>query len=69
MTTTYNSIVKDGEPTYGGYSGAIVVEENNALRIPDALSLEAAAPLMCAGVTLYSPLRHWNAGPGKRVAL
>ncbi|HYB35676.1 MAG TPA: NAD(P)-dependent alcohol dehydrogenase [Mycobacterium sp.] len=69
MTTTYNGIGKDGQPTYGGYSGAIVVDENYVLRIPDALPLDAAAPLLCAGITLYSPLRHWNAGPGKRVAV
>src|SRR5699024_5059674 len=51
------------------YSGAIVVDENYVLRIPDPVPLDAAAPLLCAGVTLYSPLRHWNAGPGKRVAV
>ena len=66
---TYNGVDKDGQPTQGGYSGAIVVDENYVLRIPDALPLDAAAPLLCAGVTLYSPLRHWNAGPGKRVAV
>jgi uncharacterized zinc-type alcohol dehydrogenase-like protein len=69
MVGTYNTIGKDGEPTYGGYSGSIVVDENYVLRIPDALPLEAAAPLLCAGITTYSPLRHWNAGPGKRVAI
>ena len=56
-------------PTQGGYSGAIVVDENYVLRIPDSIPLDAAAPLLCAGITLYSPLRHWNAGPGKRVAV
>ncbi|MGH3959851.1 NAD(P)-dependent alcohol dehydrogenase [Mycobacterium sp.] len=69
MITTYNNVGRDGQPTYGGYSQAIVVDENYVLRIPDALPLDAAAPLLCAGVTLYSPLRHWNAGPGKRVAV
>jgi uncharacterized zinc-type alcohol dehydrogenase-like protein len=69
MTTTYNSVGKDGQPTYGGYSGAIVVDENYVLHIPDALALDAAAPLLCAGITLYSPLRHWNAGPDKRIAV
>jgi uncharacterized zinc-type alcohol dehydrogenase-like protein len=69
MTTTYNSVGRDGQPTYGGYSGAIVVDENYVLRIPDALPLDAAAPLLCAGITLYSPLRHWNAAPGKRIAV
>ncbi|KAA8970134.1 NAD(P)-dependent alcohol dehydrogenase [Mycobacterium sp.] len=69
MTTTYNGIGRDGRPTYGGYSSAIVVDENYVLRIPDALPLDVAAPLLCAGITLYSPLRHWNAGPGTRVAV
>ncbi|HYZ66548.1 MAG TPA: NAD(P)-dependent alcohol dehydrogenase [Mycobacterium sp.] len=69
MVGTYNAFLKDGEPTYGGYSGAIVVDENYVLRIPDSILLDAAAPLLCAGITLYSPLRHWNAGPGKEVAI
>ena len=69
MIGTYNAIGRDGEATQGGYSGAIVVDENYVLRIPDAIPLDAAAPLLCAGITLYSPLRHWNAGPGKRVAV
>ncbi|MGW0768351.1 NAD(P)-dependent alcohol dehydrogenase [Streptomyces sp. NPDC002676] len=66
---TYNAIGKDGEPTYGGYSEKIVVDENFVVRIPDGLSLDVAAPLLCAGITTYSPLRHWNAGPGKKVAI
>lgn len=69
MIGTYNAVGRDGQPTYGGYSQAIVVDENYVLRIPDSLPLDAAAPLLCAGITLYSPLRHWNAGPGKRVAV
>ena len=69
MVGTYNGVGRDGQPTQGGYSGAIVVDENYVLRIPDSIPLEAAAPLLCAGITLYSPLRHWNAGPGKRVAV
>ena len=69
MVGTYNAVEKNGEKTYGGYSGAIVVDENYVLRIPDSIPLDAAAPLLCAGITLYSPLRHWNAGPGKRVAI
>jgi uncharacterized zinc-type alcohol dehydrogenase-like protein len=69
MVGTYNAVGKDGTPTYGGYSGAIVVDENYVLRIPDSIPLDAAAPLLCAGITLYSPLRHWNAGPGRRVAV
>ncbi|MDX3307908.1 NAD(P)-dependent alcohol dehydrogenase [Streptomyces sp. NPDC054884] len=66
---TYNAVGKDGEPTYGGYSQKIVVDENYVLRIPDGLKLDEAAPLLCAGITTYSPLRHWNAGPGKQVAI
>lgn len=69
MTGTYNGVDRDGRPTQGGYSGAIVVDENYVLRIPDSLPLDAAAPLLCAGITTYSPLRHWNVGPGTRVAV
>ncbi|MCA0331430.1 MAG: NAD(P)-dependent alcohol dehydrogenase [Actinobacteria bacterium] len=66
---TYNSRGYDGEPTYGGYSTHIVVKDAFALRIPDALSSDVAAPLLCAGITTYSPLRHWKVGPGSRVAV
>jgi uncharacterized zinc-type alcohol dehydrogenase-like protein len=69
MTDTYNAIGRDGLPTFGGYSSHIVVDENYVLRIPDSLGLDVAAPLLCAGITLYSPLRHWQAGPGMRVAI
>ncbi|WP_138901765.1 NAD(P)-dependent alcohol dehydrogenase [Streptomyces albidochromogenes] len=69
MTGTYNALDKNGEPTYGGYSTHLVVDENYAVRIPDGLSLDVAAPLLCAGITLYSPLNHWQAGPGKKVAI
>ena len=69
MVGTYNAVGRDGEPTQGGYSGAIVVDENYVLRIPDSVGLDEAAPLLCAGITTYSPLRHWNAGPGKTVAV
>jgi uncharacterized zinc-type alcohol dehydrogenase-like protein len=69
MVTTYNGRGADGELTYGGYSTHIVVDENYVLRVPDGIELDVAAPLLCAGITLYSPLRHWNAGPGKRVAI
>nr|WSX50098.1 NAD(P)-dependent alcohol dehydrogenase [Streptomyces sp. NBC_00974] len=69
MTGTYNARGKDGEPTYGGYSTHIVVDENYTVRIPDGIDLDVAAPLLCAGITLYSPLRHWGAGPGKKVAV
>jgi uncharacterized zinc-type alcohol dehydrogenase-like protein len=66
---TYNARDAQGAPTYGGYSDKIVVDENYVLRIPDNLPLDASAPLLCAGITLYSPLKHWNAGPGKKVAI
>ncbi|MEU2828120.1 NAD(P)-dependent alcohol dehydrogenase [Streptomyces lavendulae] len=69
ITGTYNAVDKNGEPTYGGYSTHIVVDENYTVRIPDGLALDVAAPLLCAGITLYSPLRHWQAGPGKKVAV
>jgi alcohol dehydrogenase (NADP+) len=68
-TQTYGSKDRDGTVTYGGYSDHVVVDEDFVLRIPDGLDLDAAAPLLCAGITTYSPLRHWNAGPGKRVAV
>ncbi|WP_328537026.1 NAD(P)-dependent alcohol dehydrogenase [Streptomyces sp. NBC_00344] len=66
---TYNGRDKQGEPTYGGYSTHIVVDENYTLRIPEGIALDEAAPLLCAGITTYSPLAHWNAGPGKKVAI
>lgn len=66
---TYNGTEYDGAPTMGGYSDKIVVKERYVLRMPDSLPLEGCAPLLCAGITLYSPLKHWNAGPGKRVAI
>lgn len=69
MVGTYNAVGKDGKPTQGGYSGSIVVDENYVLRIPDSLPLDAAAPLLCAGVTTYSPLRHWKVGPGTRLGV
>lgn len=68
-TLTYNTIDRYGERTHGGYSEKIVVDEHFAVHIPDGLPLANAAPLFCAGITLYSPLRHWKAGPGKRVAI
>jgi uncharacterized zinc-type alcohol dehydrogenase-like protein len=69
-TFTYNATERDGKtPTFGGYSDHIVVDENYVLRIPANLPLDAAAPLLCAGITLYSPLKHWNAGPGKKVGV
>ena len=67
---TYGGVEKEsGNPTYGGYSTRIVVDENYALRISPKLKLHEAAPLLCAGITTYSPLRHWDAGPGKKVAV
>ncbi|MFJ2936352.1 NAD(P)-dependent alcohol dehydrogenase [Streptomyces sp. NPDC087219] len=68
-TGTYNALDTNGEPTYGGYSSHIVVDENYTLRIPEGIGLDEAAPLLCAGITLYSPLAHWQAGPGKKVAI
>ena len=70
MTGTYNTLERDGQTVaYGGYSNRIVVDENYVLRIPDALGLDVAAPLLCAGITLYSPIANWNVGPGTRVAV
>ena len=70
VSVTYNGREADKEtPTYGGYSTAIVVDENYGLKIPDSLALDVAAPLMCAGITLYSPLHRWGAGPGVRVGI
>ncbi len=66
---TYNGRQYDGSETYGGYSTQIVADENYVLRIPEGIPLDAAAPLLCAGITTYSPLRHWGAGPGQRVAV
>jgi uncharacterized zinc-type alcohol dehydrogenase-like protein len=69
-TLTYNDVERDGKtPTQGGYSNKIVVKEDYVLKIPNDLPLPRAAPLMCAGITLYSPLMHWNAGPGKKVGI
>lgn len=68
-TDTYAAVDKYGEPTQGGYSTHIVVTEHFVLRIPDNIELDVAAPLLCAGITTYSPLNHWNAGPGKKVAV
>jgi uncharacterized zinc-type alcohol dehydrogenase-like protein len=69
MVPTYNGREYSGEETYGGYSTQIVAHENYVLHIPDGIDLDVAAPLLCAGITLYSPLRHWGAGPGSKVAI
>ncbi|WP_028474863.1 NAD(P)-dependent alcohol dehydrogenase [Nocardioides alkalitolerans] len=66
---TYNGIDRDGTVTQGGYSTHVVVVEDFVLRVPEAIPYETAAPLLCAGITTYSPLAHWNAGPGKKVAV
>ncbi|KRF14813.1 NAD(P)-dependent alcohol dehydrogenase [Nocardioides sp. Soil796] len=68
-TGTYGIVDRDGTITQGGYSTHVVVTEKFVLRIPDGLDLDVAAPLLCAGITTYSPLRHWGAGPGKKVAI
>jgi len=70
MTGTYNSYERDGKtPTYGGYSTQIVVDEQYTLHISDKLPLHAVAPLLCAGITTYSPLRYVKAGKGHKVAV
>jgi uncharacterized zinc-type alcohol dehydrogenase-like protein len=69
-TYTYNHADPiDGTRTYGGYSEKIIVSERFALKVPDSLDLAGAAPLLCAGITTYSPLRHWKVGPGSKVAI
>ncbi len=65
----YASVDRDGTITQGGYSTHVVVVEDFVLAIPDAIPFEAVAPLLCAGITTYSPLRHWGAAPGKKVAI
>ena len=66
---TYASVDRDGTITQGGYSAQVVVNEGFVLRIPDSLAFEKVAPLLCAGITTYSPLRRWNVGPGSKVAV
>jgi uncharacterized zinc-type alcohol dehydrogenase-like protein len=68
-TQTYTSVDRDGSVTQGGYSTHVVVVEDFVLKVPESIPFEAAAPLLCAGITTYSPLAHWNAGPGKKVAV
>ena len=70
MILTYSSPDKhSGGPTFGGYSDSIVVDEAFTLRVSDKLNLAATAPLLCAGITTYSPLRHWKVGPGQKVGI
>ncbi|OJX49590.1 MAG: hydroxyacid dehydrogenase [Flavobacterium sp. 38-13] len=67
---TYNGLEQDGKtPTYGGYSNTIVVHEDFVLHVSDKLNLAAVAPLLCAGITTYSPLRHWKVGKGHKLAV
>jgi uncharacterized zinc-type alcohol dehydrogenase-like protein len=66
---TYGAKDRDGTVTQGGYSTHVVVVENFVLSVPESIPYEAAAPLLCAGITTYSPLNHWNAGPGTKVAV
>jgi uncharacterized zinc-type alcohol dehydrogenase-like protein len=70
MTGTYNQLERDGKTVaMGGYSNYFVINEDYAVHIPANLALEGVAPLLCAGITLYSPIKHWNVGPGKKVAV
>ncbi len=66
VVDTYNTVGRDGKRTAGGYSTHVVVDEDFVLSIPDGLELDVAAPLLCSGITLYSPLAHWGAGPARR---
>ena len=66
---TYAAVDRDGTITQGGYSTHVVVDEDFVLRVPETIPYEAAAPLLCAGITTYSPLSHWKVGPGSRVAV
>ncbi|WP_427006854.1 NAD(P)-dependent alcohol dehydrogenase [Pseudarthrobacter sp. H2] len=68
-TGTYGAVDRDGTITQGGYSTHVVVAEDFVVTIPEGIGLDAAAPLLCAGITTYSPLRHWGAGPGRKVAV
>lgn len=68
-TQTYNNKGRDGAPTYGGYSNNIVVREEFVLHVSDKLPLAAVAPLLCAGITTYSPLKHWKVGKGHKLAV
>lgn len=70
ISFTYNGVEKDGKtPTQGGYSSKIVVDENYVLHVSKSLPLDGVAPLLCAGITTYSPLRQWGTGPGKKVGV
>lgn len=69
-TVVFNSPDKHlGGMTYGGFSRSIVADENYVLHVPESLDLPSTAPILCAGITVYSPLKHWKAGPGKKVGI
>ena len=68
-TYTYNALDREGAPTYGGYSDRIIVKEKFVLKAPEGLDLKGAAPLLCAGITTWSPLRHWKVGRNSKVAV
>ena len=68
-TPTYNGVAGDGTPTFGGYSARMTVDEHFVVRVPPELAPAAAAPLLCAGITTYSPLRHWKVGEGSKVGV
>ncbi|OON65387.1 NAD(P)-dependent alcohol dehydrogenase [Hymenobacter sp. CRA2] len=68
-TQTYNNLDRSGVPTYGGYSTTIVMREEFVVRVPETLDLAATAPLLCAGITTYSPLRYWKVGKGHKLAV
>ena len=70
MTGTYNGYERDGKTVaQGGYSNKFVINADYAFKVPDSLEMSGVAPLLCAGITLYSPLRHWGAGPGMKVGV
>ena len=70
MTGTYNGYERDGKTVaFGGYSDRFVIDQDYAVNVPDNLPLEGVAPLFCAGITLYSPIKHWKVGPGTKVAV
>jgi uncharacterized zinc-type alcohol dehydrogenase-like protein len=69
MVGTYNAVDRDGTTTYGGYSTQVVVNEGYVLKVPKGLPLDRVAPLLCAGITTYSPLRHWKVSKGQRVGI
>jgi uncharacterized zinc-type alcohol dehydrogenase-like protein len=70
MTGTYNGYERDGKTVaFGGYSDRFVIDQDYAVTVPDNLPLEGVAPLFCAGITLYSPIKHWKVGPGTKVAV